>query len=486
MIVGAVLQATAKNLDTFMGGRTMLGFGNSLAQIASPMLLTELAHPQHRARLTTIYNCLWNVGALVVSWLAFGTNYINNDWSWRIPALLQAFPSIIQLLGIWWVPESPRFLIAKDKHEEALHILAKYHANGDPNHPTVQFEFREIKETIRLEMESTKNSSYLDFFKTRGNRYRLAILLSLGFFSQWSGNAIISNYSSKLYETAGVTDSTAKLGLSAGQTGLALIVSVTMALLVDKLGRRLAFLASTGGMCGTFVIWTLTAGLYGEHRLKGADKAMIFFIWVFGIFYSLAWSGLLVGYAIEVLPYRLRGKGLMVMNMSVQCALTLNTYANPVAFDYFGPDHSWKLYLIYTVSHSTPFCLLSQRILTIMKSAGSPPSSSLSSSCTSRPRAPRSRSLPRSLMAMRRMLPTSIFTRSRRRWRFTSTRASLLLKLTSLSALWWNRPVAHWLAGFWVSFLLFGKRFYDVQVLYVNISRCSLSDWADGQRMSMT
>ena len=47
-----------------MGGRVLLGFGNSLAQIASPMLLTELAHPQHRGRLTTVYNCLWNVGAL--------------------------------------------------------------------------------------------------------------------------------------------------------------------------------------------------------------------------------------------------------------------------------------------------------------------------------------------------------------------------------------------------------------------------------------
>jgi len=50
-----------------MGGRVMLGFGNSLAQISSPMLLTELAHPQHRGRLTTIYNCLWNVGALSMS-----------------------------------------------------------------------------------------------------------------------------------------------------------------------------------------------------------------------------------------------------------------------------------------------------------------------------------------------------------------------------------------------------------------------------------
>ena len=332
-----------------MGGRALLGFGNSLAQLSSPMLLTELCHPQHRGRLTAVYNCLWNVGALIVSWLAFGTDYLHNEWSWRIPALIQAFPSIIQIIFIYWVPESPRFLMAKDRHEEALAILAKYHANGNVNHPTVQFEYREIKETIRLEIESKANSSYSDFFRTKGNRYRFAVLLSLGIFSQWSGNAIISNYSSKLYDTAGVTNSTKKLGLSAGQTTLALFVSISMALLVDKVGRRPLFLAATGGMFGTFIFWTLTCGLYEEHDAPGASNAMIFFIWLFGVFYSLAWSGLLVAYSIEILPYKLRAKGLMIMNISVQCALTLNTYANPVAFDYFE-NHTWKFYLIYTVS----------------------------------------------------------------------------------------------------------------------------------------
>lgn len=347
MIVGAALQGSAQNLATFEGGRFMLGFGNSLAQLSSPMLLTELCHPQHRGRLTTVYNCLWNVGALVVAWVSFGTNYLNNDWSWRIPALLQASPSVIQLAFIWLVPESPRYLIAKDKHDQALKILAKYHANGNENHPTVQFEFREIKETIRLEYEQKKSSSYLDFFRTKGNRYRFAVLISLGIFSQWSGNAIISNYASELYNSAGVTNSTQKLGLSAGQTSLALVVSITMAMLVDKVGRRPMFLAATGGMFGTFVFWTLTSGLYDEHQAEGANKAMIFFIWLFGVFYSLAWSGLLVGYAIEILPYKLRAKGLMIMNLTVQAALTLNIYANPHAFTYFK-GHTWKLYIIYT------------------------------------------------------------------------------------------------------------------------------------------
>jgi sugar porter (SP) family MFS transporter len=347
MIVGAVLQGSCRDLNTFMGGRVMLGFGNSLAQLASPMLLTELCHPQHRGRLTTVYNCLWNVGALCVAWISFGTDFANSEWSWRVPALIQAFPSLIQIAFIYWVPESPRYLMAKDRHEEALRILAKYHANGNENHPTVQFEFREIKETIRLEFESSKNSSYTDFFKTRGNRYRLAVLLSLGIFSQWSGNAIISNYSAKLYESAGIMGSTPKLGLSAGQTVLALITSLTMAMLVDKIGRRPMFLAATGGMFCTFVFWTITCAVYETKGSREAGNAMIFFIWLFGFMYSLAWSGLLVAYAIEILPYRLRAKGLMIMNISVQAALTLNIYANPLAFEHFE-GRTWQFYLIYT------------------------------------------------------------------------------------------------------------------------------------------
>ena len=88
--------------------------------------------------------------------------------------------SLIQLTFIWWVPESPRWLVAKDRSDEALEILAKYHANGNVNDPTVQFEFAEIRETLRLEFLYKKTSSYLDFFKTAGNRYRLGLIISLG------------------------------------------------------------------------------------------------------------------------------------------------------------------------------------------------------------------------------------------------------------------------------------------------------------------
>lgn len=149
----------------------------------------------------------------VNTWLTFGTKYIESDASWRIPAALQCSPSVVQLALIFWCPESPRWLISRDRNEEALNILAYYHANGNQNDATVQFEYREIKETLRIEFQYKKSSSYLDFFRTKGNRYRFIVIISLGLFSQWSGNGLVSYFSKEIYDTIGVTNNTDQLGV---------------------------------------------------------------------------------------------------------------------------------------------------------------------------------------------------------------------------------------------------------------------------------
>jgi len=351
MIVAAAVQASAMSLPQYEGARFFMGFGNSLAQLSCPLLLTEIAHPQHRGRVTTVYNCLWNLGALICGWVAFGTFLgLHNNWNWRVPTLLQGVFSIIQLTFIWWIPESPRWLLSKDRGNDALRVLAKYHADGNENDALVQFEYAEIKETIRLEFEHQKSSSYLDFIRTKGNRLRLAIIISLGLISQWSGNALISYYAAIIYEGAGIVSQVQQLGLDAGNKVLSLIVSITCAFLVDKIGRRPLFLAATFGMLIFLMCATITGWSYGKTENKGTGYANIVFVWLHGVSYAFAWSGLLVAYTVEILPFKLRAKGLFIMNLAVQVALTINNYVNPIPISGNGGwvGQNWKLFACYT------------------------------------------------------------------------------------------------------------------------------------------
>ena len=83
----------------------------------------------------------------------------------------------------------PRWFISKGESEQALRVLANAHAQGNEQDEVVQLEFSEIRQTLKLEKEFEGNS-WSELWRTPGNRHRLIILVSLGFFSQWSGNGL--------------------------------------------------------------------------------------------------------------------------------------------------------------------------------------------------------------------------------------------------------------------------------------------------------
>ena len=120
-----------------------VGFGVAIAGLAAPMLVTELAFPTHRATLTSLYNTSWLLGSIVAAWCTYGTFRISSTWSWRIPSLLQALPSFIQLACLWLIPESPRWLIDRGKSERARATITKYHCQDDPDDPLLEFEMLE-------------------------------------------------------------------------------------------------------------------------------------------------------------------------------------------------------------------------------------------------------------------------------------------------------------------------------------------------------
>jgi hypothetical protein len=78
------------------------------------------------------------------------------------------------------------------------------------------------------------------------------------------------------------------------------------------------------GMVLMFLAWTVVSSVYERTQdVKSAGYPQVVFVWLHAVVYSIAWSGLLVAYSLEILPYRLRAKGMMIMNLTVQAALVL-------------------------------------------------------------------------------------------------------------------------------------------------------------------
>jgi sugar porter (SP) family MFS transporter len=347
MVLGAIIQAAAQHVAMYIVARIILGFGIPVCIVAGSSLIGELGYPKERPILTSLFNVAYFVGQILAAGICFGTNNIKSNWAWRIPSALQVAPSLLQISLVLLLPESPRWLISKDRGDEAHAILAKYHAEGDMESEFVKAELAQINTTIKIELESSKRS-WLDIMATKGMRWRCFLTAMLGLFTQWSGNTLISYYLSKLLEMVGIVNSVVQQKLNVGLACWALVCGTTVAMLVRVFRRRVMYMACTISLLMVYIAWTISMSKAVEaYEAKsfnrGAAVATIFFIFAYSPAYNIGYNALTYTYLVELWPFAERSRGIAFFQFFGRMAGFFTTFVNPIGLD----NVSWRYLISY-------------------------------------------------------------------------------------------------------------------------------------------
>lgn len=247
------------------------------------------------------------LGSTVAAWATFASrDYVGNqaNWAWRIPSILQLLIPLCALPGLLMAPESPRWLTAVGRPDEARAILTKYHAGGDADSPLVTFEMSEISSAIESERLNRNSTSWLDLVRTKGNRHRFLISVTIGIFSQWNGVGIVSYYLAPTLAAVGINSVTQQTLISGFLQIWNLIFAVLAAFTVDRLGRRPLFLISCFGMLTCYIVISGLSGSFDKTGAANVGVAVVPFIFIYYAFYDVAFTPLLYGYTCEIWPVR--------------------------------------------------------------------------------------------------------------------------------------------------------------------------------------
>ena len=112
VIVATVITSVAPNLSTFIGGRFLLSFFAMIAYTSGPLYLVEIAPPMYRGTVAGVFNTLWYMGSIIATFAVYGANlHLSGNLKWRLPLWLQMVCPALVCIGVFFIPESPRWYV---------------------------------------------------------------------------------------------------------------------------------------------------------------------------------------------------------------------------------------------------------------------------------------------------------------------------------------------------------------------------------------
>lgn len=311
--VGSIGTALAANIIQFELYRFLGGVGVGLASVVSPMFIAEMSPPRIRGALVTVNQLAVVVGlacAVVVSYfLSFG-----GHWRWMLAS--NALPVPIFAIGLLFVPESPRWMVQKNRPKMALTILTWI--DGRDN---AEREMRDIQ-------ASTGETGTWRELLRPGVRFALLVACTLGIFQQITGASILTMYMPSVFQDAGF-DSPSSAILQNVIMSLWYVLCTCIALAtVDRLGRKPLLLLGT--MC--MAVGMAILGALFHYHVTGIYVVLTMFLVMGAYLVSLAPLAWLI--MSEIFPNRLRGKAMAVASVCVWTASFLTA-------NFFPPMVSW-------------------------------------------------------------------------------------------------------------------------------------------------
>ncbi|KAJ9123740.1 hypothetical protein QFC24_003514 [Naganishia onofrii] len=340
IVAGTAIVGSAHKIEQLIGGRFVLGWGIAIMTVAAPSYCVEIAPPHWRGKFVGFYNCGWFGGAIPAAAITFGTNYMSSNWGWRLPMLMQGFAPFLVMCSVYFIPESPRWLMANGREEEALAFLTKYHGNNNPDSALVQLQWIEFKENIELDASDKRWWDYRALFATKNARYRFLQVMMISVFGQFSGNGL-GYFNVVIYKNLGYNSSAVQLALNLANQVASAICALTAAAFTDRMPRIKIL---TFGTAGCAVLLAINAGLSEVWARQpvdaegivinpklGVGQGALAAYFLFNALFSFTYTPLQGVFPTENLENTARAKGMAFSGVCVSLIGFINTYAGPIA-----------------------------------------------------------------------------------------------------------------------------------------------------------